>query len=104
MIVLQNIRDEILKQSQKAEDLKKADSFILVCLSHGNQGNIFGSDGEPVNIDKDIVEPFDGKHCPHLIGKPKLFFIQACQGGKCLNLHVYIKFGRYLDSRHHQQE
>ena len=29
---------------------------------------------------QEVIETFSGKRCPSLIGKPKIFIIQACQG------------------------
>ncbi len=29
-----------------------------------------------------VFEAFDNAHCPLLQNKPKMFFIQACRGGK----------------------
>lgn len=37
-----------------------------------------------VPIDDEIVKSFDSLHCPALSGKPKIFLIQACQGGMYL--------------------
>ncbi|VFV28998.1 caspase-9-partial [Lynx pardinus] len=61
---------------------------VVVILSHGCQashrqfpGAVYGTDGCPVSIEK-IVNIFNGSGCPSLGGKPKLFFIQACGGGK----------------------
>ena len=49
-------------------------------MSHGGNGNVLGVDGEPVYIDDDIITPFDGNHCPSMVGNPKVFIIQACRG------------------------
>jgi hypothetical protein len=48
-------------------------------MTHGKkEGKIFSSDGDfMVN---DLWEHFIGLNCETLIGKPKLFFIQACRG------------------------
>ena len=52
----------------------------MVCvLSHGEQECVFGTDGKPVSL-RDLRMPFTSKGAPTLAGKPKLFFIQACQG------------------------
>lgn len=52
----------------------------MVCvLSHGDKGCVFGTDEEKVPI-QDITQPFISRKAPTLAGKPKLFFIQACQG------------------------
>ncbi|XP_069839435.1 caspase-8-like isoform X2 [Dendropsophus ebraccatus] len=57
------------------------DSFICFVLSHGEKGIVFGTDWEEVPV-KDITNCFNGLKCPSLVGKPKVFFIQACQGDK----------------------
>lgn len=39
-----------------------------------------------------VFEAFDNSHCPLLQNKPKMFFIQACRGGKSVCLHLYFPF------------
>jgi len=70
--------------------------FVLCILSHGSQGSIYGTDGEEIEIDK-IMEQFDGKNCPALKDKPKLFFIQACQGRKYNGLSLIILATLYVN-------
>lgn len=48
-------------------------------LSHGQKGCFFGADGVEVKI-HDVTQLFISTRVPTLAGKPKLFFIQACQG------------------------
>ncbi|XP_010736063.3 caspase-8 isoform X1 [Larimichthys crocea] len=55
------------------------DSLVCCILSHGQEGSVYGVDGKTVTIRK-LMEPFNGLNCSSLAGKPKLFFIQACQG------------------------
>lgn len=51
---------------------------VVICvLSHGLEGIVMGVDGGHVSI-KDLYRPLT--RCPTLVGKPKLFFIQVCQG------------------------
>uniref|UniRef100_A0A3B5QNI6 Caspase family p20 domain-containing protein n=1 Tax=Xiphophorus maculatus TaxID=8083 RepID=A0A3B5QNI6_XIPMA len=55
--------------------------FLILCkvvcvLSHGEIGSIIGTDEKEVTLEQ-IFEPF--KNVSSLFGKPKLFFIQACQ-------------------------
>ncbi|CAM4622186.1 unnamed protein product [Leuciscus chuanchicus] len=57
------------------------DCFVCCVLSHGEKEGVCGSDGGVVSVDE-IREPFTGIPCRNLAGKPKLFFIQACRGGK----------------------
>ncbi|XP_073407584.1 caspase-8-like isoform X2 [Dendrobates tinctorius] len=61
------------------EDHTGRDSFVCFVLSHGDKGIVFGTDGMKVSV-KDLTDCFNGQNCPSLFGKPKIFFIQACQG------------------------
>uniref|UniRef100_A0A8D0BXR3 Caspase 7 n=1 Tax=Salvator merianae TaxID=96440 RepID=A0A8D0BXR3_SALMN len=62
------------------EDHKDAACFACVLLSHGKEGCIYGTD-KPMPIN-DLTAFFKGDRCQSLIGKPKLFFIQACRGSE----------------------
>ncbi|XP_023568078.1 caspase-8 isoform X2 [Octodon degus] len=67
-----------LQYYQRA-DHSKRDCFICCVLSHGGRGVIYGTDGQEVPI-SELTSYFTGSKCPSLAGKPKVFFIQACQG------------------------
>ncbi|XP_059803876.1 caspase-7 [Hypanus sabinus] len=54
--------------------------FACILLSHGDEGKIYGTDG-PMPI-KTLTSLFRGDVCKTLVGKPKLFFIQACRGSE----------------------
>lgn len=55
------------------------DCFLLAMMSHGStDGKIYAYD-EKYSA-QDLWSPFIGTNCETLIGKPKLFFIQACRG------------------------
>ena len=54
------------------------DAFVFSILTHGEEGVIYGTDGTMAI--KDLTAIF--KDCPTLVGKPKMFFFQACQGKK----------------------
>lgn len=62
----------------RIEDHSQADMLAVVVLSHGNEGILYGYD-RPYEVHK-IWEPFTADKCEDLAGKPKLFFLQACQG------------------------
>ncbi|KAK7162006.1 hypothetical protein R3I94_004611 [Phoxinus phoxinus] len=60
------------------DDHSRCASLVCVMLSHGDDGVFFGTDGQ---LDlKSLTSLFRGDRCPSLVGKPKLFFIQACRG------------------------
>ncbi|KAM9357157.1 caspase-3b isoform 2-T2 [Symphorus nematophorus] len=60
------------------EDHSKSASFACVMLSHGDEGMIYGTDG--AEKFENLTKYFKGDRCKSLVGKPKLFFIQACRG------------------------
>ncbi|XP_064229257.1 caspase-8 isoform X1 [Aotus nancymaae] len=69
---------EILQSYQRMDHSNK-DCFICCILSHGDKGVIYGTDGHEAPI-YELTSQFTGLKCPSLAGKPKVFFIQACQG------------------------
>ncbi|XP_045874984.1 caspase-8 isoform X2 [Meles meles] len=69
---------DVLKCYQSMDHTTR-DCFICCILSHGDKGIIYGSDGQEVPI-YELTSYFTGSKCPSLAGKPKIFFIQACQG------------------------
>ncbi|XP_071499130.1 caspase-6-like [Diadema antillarum] len=54
-------------------------SAVLVFMSHGDREGISGKDGNIISVEE-IKDIFSGRNCPHLRGKPKIFFFQACRG------------------------
>lgn len=77
-LTVDQIKNQLIKVAE--EDHSQNASFVCVMLSHGDEGVIYGTDGE-VKIDT-LVENIKGNRCRSLVGKPKLFFIQACRGSK----------------------
>ncbi|KAM9548195.1 caspase-8-like [Guaruba guarouba] len=71
------IYEKVKTYSEK--DHSNMDCFACFIFSHGAKDKIKGVDDQFVNIE-DLVSCFSGSNCPSLAGKPKLFFIQACQG------------------------
>lgn len=62
-------------------NLANHDALVVVMLSHGDAEEIFGTDYLRVNI-RDVLEFFNNENCPLLKGKPKMFFLGACRGGR----------------------
>ncbi|XP_075954701.1 caspase-7-like isoform X2 [Anarhichas minor] len=60
---------------------RHGDAFVCCILSHGGKGVVFGVDDQPLSI-KTITGTFKPTAQPTLTGKPKVFLIQACQGGQ----------------------
>lgn len=67
----------LLKEASK-EDHKNSACFACILLTHGEDGYVYGTDG--MLPFKDLTVHFKGNNCKTLLEKPKLFFIQACQG------------------------
>ncbi|KAI9555367.1 hypothetical protein GHT06_017882 [Daphnia sinensis] len=62
------------------QDHTDNDCVMVIVLSHGMDGKIYTSDS--FYHPDELWLPFTSDKCPSLAGKPKLFFIQACQGMK----------------------
>jgi len=61
-------------------DHSEHDCLVVVVLSHGELGLLYAYD---VAYKADSLwHYFTADRCQSLAGKPKLFFIQACQGDK----------------------
>lgn len=72
------IRGRLKALSQ--EDHSQNDCLVVCILSHGEKGSIWARDIRyPVD---EVYHIFTGDKCPSLAGKPKLFFVQACQGSE----------------------
>lgn len=82
--------DKIMEVFRKVsvEDHSDADCFVGVLLSHGENDKVYGTD-KCLQL-KDIFNMFNGNNCHSLVGKPKIFFIQACRG-------VMLDKGAYLN-------
>ncbi|NWJ00844.1 CASP6 protein, partial [Crypturellus undulatus] len=63
-----------------AEDHSDADCFVCVILSHGEDDLVYAYDAQ-IKIET-ITSMFRGDSCQTLVGKPKIFIIQACRGDK----------------------
>ncbi|XP_063074169.1 caspase-10-like [Engraulis encrasicolus] len=72
--------DEMKRVLQDCSKRAGGDCFICCVLSHGGSKGVSGCDDEVLPMEE-ILKPFRGHVCPGLVGKPKLFFIQACRGG-----------------------
>ncbi|XP_051895599.1 caspase-6-like [Pristis pectinata] len=73
---------EILEIIHKVatSDHSDADCFLCIFLSHGENDHIFAYDAK-INL-QELVARFRGDKCSSLVGKPKIFIIQACRGDK----------------------
>lgn len=95
---------QILKQIS-IYDHTDHDCFVCFALTHGDHGNLYAYDGRYA-IDH-LFTSFLGDRCPSLVGKPKLFFVQACQGSRldngvvvstdALDAAHYFKIPTYAD-------
>lgn len=48
-------------------------------MSHGNSNGLLYTKDDSIYVNE-IWEPFNGENCETLIGKPKIFLVQACRG------------------------
>ncbi|GLH03852.1 Caspase [Gryllus bimaculatus] len=70
---------KVLKEVAE-DDHSESDAFIMAVLTHGKPDGLYANDGPyPPDI---LWKSFTDEKCPTLSKKPKIFFIQACQGYK----------------------
>ena len=72
---------EILFEDISKTDHSQNDCFVCVILSHGKDGGIIYGKDKSVYLN-DLISYILPNKCASLAGKPKLFFVQACQGDK----------------------
>lgn len=60
------------------KSVEKYESVVIIMLTHGGNGVLFGVDDKPVILEE-IFEIFND--CVYLNGKKKVFLINACRGG-----------------------
>ncbi|KAI7792198.1 caspase-6-like [Triplophysa rosa] len=63
-----------------AADHVDADCFVCVFLSHGENGHVFANDAK-IDV-QEMTALFKGDKCRSLVGKPKIFILQACRGDR----------------------
>ncbi|XP_006205325.2 LOW QUALITY PROTEIN: caspase-10 [Vicugna pacos] len=71
--------EEVLREYKSHPGHADGDCFVFCVLTHGKFGAVYSSDGDLIPI-REIMSYFTAQQCPGLAHKPKLFFIQACQG------------------------
>ncbi|NXV33594.1 CASP6 protein, partial [Rissa tridactyla] len=74
--------EDVLQKISEAskDDHSNADCFVCVFLSHGENDHVYAYDAK-IKIET-ITDMFKGDKCQSLVGKPKIFIIQACRGDK----------------------
>lgn len=108
LIIRKNLTASGVKETLKSISLldhSDNDCFVCFALTHGDHGNLYAYDCRYA-IDH-LFNPFLGDRCPSLVGKPKVFFVQACQGNKldpgvavsrdALDSAHYFKIPTYAD-------
>ncbi|KAG8432688.1 hypothetical protein GDO86_017073 [Hymenochirus boettgeri] len=82
-IVKDQNSEEIYNLLEKfhSKDHSDRDCFVCCILTHGESGTVLGVDDKVVPI-REIMSYFTATKCKSLALKPKLFFIQACQGNQ----------------------
>ncbi|XP_061549485.1 caspase-8 isoform X2 [Phycodurus eques] len=83
VIVHSNLTAEEIREKLRiiaSRNFSEEDALVVCVLSHGEHGCVYGTDEEKVSL-RELTQPFTSGLARTLAGKPKLFFIQACQGG-----------------------
>ncbi|KAG8432687.1 hypothetical protein GDO86_017072 [Hymenochirus boettgeri] len=77
MYTTMNTFKETLQLVANMEQLRSHDIFVCIIISRGSSDSVFCIDKSFPGFPLDKVKNFfTGHSCPHLVGKPKLFFVQ----------------------------
>ena len=69
--------EAVLRNLQQEANLS---CLILFILTHGEENGILHAADKPFRLEKHVIQELLPSVCPSLNGKPKLIFVQACQG------------------------
>ena len=70
----------------RTTSLQQYESLTLFILSHGSKnGEIFGTDGQSVNLFTDILVELNNSK--YLENRKKAIFVNVCRGGKKISIH-----------------
>ncbi|XP_047117736.1 caspase-1-like isoform X2 [Schistocerca piceifrons] len=67
---------QIRQQLRRVAEEDHVNCVAVAVLSHGGANNVLFAKDQEYHV-SDLLEPFSPAQCPRLVGKPKLFFIQA---------------------------
>ncbi|KAM9359482.1 caspase-1-A-like [Symphorus nematophorus] len=73
--------DTAMIEFSKHPKLKQTDSVLVVIMTHGDLGFVYGVDSKVFPIDR-IYKCLGPENCPVLLNKPKIIIIQACRGSE----------------------
>ncbi|XP_064457138.1 caspase-7-like [Ornithodoros turicata] len=75
----EEMKEKLNEYKDKKQELRDSNCFVcwlLTCRTEDNKVVQLHAHNRPMQVN-DIVDPFIGKNCEELVGKPKLFFIEA---------------------------
>lgn len=84
-LTTREIHDCLIKFQKR--DHTERDCFVCCILSHGKSQAVYGTDGKVIHL-SEAISYLSTNKCSTLAGKPKLFFIQACQGRDFQGAHA----------------
>ncbi|XP_049940914.1 caspase-6-like [Schistocerca serialis cubense] len=70
---------QIRQQLRRVAEEDHVNCVAVAVLSLGSANNVLFAKDQAYHV-SDLLEPFSPAQCPRLVGKPKLFFIQASRG------------------------
>lgn len=62
-------------------ELNDADCLMVVILTHGTHGDALMASDQLYHL-YDLIDQFTPLALPSMAGKPKIFIVQACRGGR----------------------
>ncbi|XP_053186632.1 caspase-8-like [Scomber japonicus] len=82
VVIHKDLTAEAMQRELKAlgtRNFMNDDALVVCILSHGEKGIVLGTDEQQVSL-QELTRPFNSGQAPTLAEKPKLFFIELCDG------------------------
>ena len=91
-LYLDQSKDQMIENVESFANMPEHDESemcVVIFMSHGNKDFITSRDGINVSLSS-LLDKFTKTNCPSLVGKPKLFLIQACRFINLLHKYIHL--------------
>ena len=87
----------MVKKMKEVQRYHHGPCLVVIIMSHGSAGGVWGTDCLPVPVTQ-LTSCFSDSRCPSLVGKAKIFLIQACRDiAKDEDVHISEPVSQDMD-------
>ncbi len=91
----------IIKFAAKGIDYPPSYKFIVLMFSgHGREFDLIANDAKPINIENEVVKPFQPASSKETARMPKLIFLDTCRGSEATQPILVPRGGNPLETEY----